>query len=155
MTEQEYLVVTLNVYDFVRQDTYSASLLSALGMGLHHSGLQIDESEYTFNNSGIVRMPRLRMPFCRLNESLTLGRYWGSDDDIEAILKDLAVVFRPGTYDAIYQNCNHFVESLAVRLVGVSIPGWVNRSANVASTLGLTTQGLKVSSSHLVGRTEH
>ncbi|KAJ8610845.1 hypothetical protein CTAYLR_006464 [Chrysophaeum taylorii] len=143
-----HLLVTLNVYDFVKQsDSYSQSLMSFFGLGIHHSGLQIEEMEYTFNSSGIIRMPGLRMPFCRLNESISLGKYWGSKEDIEIILDELADEFRPGSYNIINRNCNHFVETLAYRLIGVSIPSWVNRSANVASSLGLSAKNLRKNTS--------
>ena len=81
-----YVVVTLNIYDFVRGDTYSGSVLSFLGLGIHHSGLQIEEREWTFNTSGIISMPGLRMPGCRLNESIALGKFWGKREEIDAIL---------------------------------------------------------------------
>lgn len=139
-----HLVVRLNVYDFLKQsDTVGGSLLSMLGMGIHHSGLQIEDREYTFNNSGIIRMRLLRMPFCRLNESIELGRYGGSRDELEAIVAELgAAEWRPGAYHVLRRNCNHFTEALARKLLGASIPAWVNRSANVAAAFGLTTKAI-------------
>ena len=125
--------IRLNVYDFVKHDTMPGAVMSMAGVGIHHSGLQIGETEYTYNNAGIRRMAVLRMPFCRLNESLALGKYYGEDEDIEATLEALALEFPPGSYDVLKRNCNHFSEALAQRLLGTSIPAWVNRSANIAA----------------------
>lgn len=141
-TGTSYVVVKVNIYDFVKRDTYSGSLLSFFGLGIHHSGLQIEDKEWTFNPSGIISMPGLRMPGCRLNESISLGKYWGAQEEIEAVLADLQTKYRPGTYNIINQNCNHFVEEFAQKLIGVSIPNWVNRSANIAGTLGFTTNNV-------------
>jgi len=110
---QSHLLVTLNVYDFVKQsDTLTASLLAFAGLGIHHSGLQIDDCEFTFNNNGIVRMPTLRMPLCRLNDSIELGKFWGSRAELDAIVDDLARSegYRPGAYHVLRRNCNHFSE---------------------------------------------
>ena len=38
------------------------------------------------------------------------------------------------------------------RLIGVDIPGWVNRSAHVASAFGLTTKGINSSITSVNGR---
>lgn len=133
-----YVIVKVNVYDFLRGNTYSGSVLAFFGMGIHHSGLQIQDREWTFNTSGIVCMPGLRMPGCRLNESIVLGRFWGDGDKIDEILIELGHKYQPGTYNLIDQNCNHFVEDFSQRLIGVSIPSWVNRSAHVAHALGIS-----------------
>ena len=46
LDDRSHLNVTLNVYDFVKQsDTVSGSLLSLVGCGIHHSGLQIEDRE--------------------------------------------------------------------------------------------------------------
>mmetsp|Transcript_19125 Transcript_19125/g.76183 ORF Transcript_19125/g.76183 Transcript_19125/m.76183 type:complete len:280 (+) Transcript_19125:186-1025(+) len=143
---QSHLLVTLNVYDFVKQsDTLTASLLAFAGLGIHHSGLQIDDCEFTFNNNGIVRMPTLRMPLCRLNDSIELGKFWGSRAELDAIVDDLARSegYRPGAYHVLRRNCNHFSEALATRLVGTSIPSWVNRSATVATMMGMSSKGVR------------
>ena len=41
-------------------------------------------------------------------------------------------------YSAARRNCNHFTEALARKLLGASIPAWVNRSANVAAAFART-----------------
>lgn len=149
-----HLDVTLNVYDFVKNsDTVSGSFLSLLGCGIHHSGLQIEDREYTFNNNGIIRMRLLRMPFCRLNDSVCLGQYGGSAEELDAVLAELsAAEWRAGSYHVLRRNCNHFTEALTRRLIGVDIPGWVNRSAHVASAFGLTTKGINSSITSVNGR---
>ena len=48
-----HLLVRLNVYDFIKNDSsLSNSVLSFLGLGIHHSGLEVDDTEFTFTNSG-------------------------------------------------------------------------------------------------------
>ena len=53
-----------------------------------------------------------------------------------------AAEWRPGAYHVLRRNCNHLTETLARRLLGASIPAWVNRSANVAAAFGLTTKAI-------------
>uniref|UniRef100_A0A7S3NPU6 PPPDE domain-containing protein n=1 Tax=Aureoumbra lagunensis TaxID=44058 RepID=A0A7S3NPU6_9STRA len=142
-SRESHLVVTLNIYDFIKHESMSGSVMAFLGFGIHHSGLQIEDTEYTFNNSGIIRMQRLRMPFCRLNDSINLGKFWGTNQELENILSELESEFSPGSYNVLHKNCNHFVDALSTRLIGISIPNWVNRSANVACMMGLTTKTVR------------
>ncbi|KAJ1461422.1 PPPDE putative peptidase domain-containing protein [Pelagophyceae sp. CCMP2097] len=129
--------VYLNVYDFLRMQSATSDALAVLGLGVHHTGLQVDDVEFTYNSRGIVRMPTLQMPFCRLNDSLFLGEYPGSKDDLEQVLDELRVDFCAGGYDLLRRNCNHFTRALAARLVGAGrVPRWVNRSAETATFLG-------------------
>ena len=98
-------------------------------------------------------MRLLRMPFCRLNESRILGRYSGSNEELDAVIDELSAgEWRKGSYHVLKRNCNHFTETLARRLLGVGLPSWVNRSANVAAMFGLTTKGINYSITSVDGR---
>lgn len=149
-----YLLVTVNVYDFIKHsDSVGGSIMDLFGIGVHHSGLQIEDCEYTFNNNGIIQMRTLRMPFCRLKDSVVLGKYSGSQDELNAVLAELSAGdWRPGKYHVLRRNCNHFTDCLTRRLLGEGIPSWINRSANVANMFGITTKSVNSSVTSVNGK---
>jgi len=96
--------------------------------------VQIGSREYTFSNSGVI----YHQPFeageeAVFKETLTMGQV-PSMSAVNAAVQELRHQFAPGTYDLVKQNCNHFTQALVNKLLGKSIPGYINRSANLGST---------------------
>ena len=141
--------VTLHVYDFVATGSRTSAALSWLQLGLHHSGVEINGSEYSFNDGGVFRAPpqacsRGAAPQCVLVESLHLGSHVGSVNDFNGVLNDLRRDFPPGSYALTSRNCNHFSDAF-VRALGLGgIPARVNRAASYGRWLGLGAKGLQV-----------
>ena len=50
-------------------------------------------------------------------------------------VKDLGKAWMGTTYDLLGRNCNHFSSAFCMRLVGKTIPKWVNRLANTGHGL--------------------
>ena len=141
--------VTLHVYDFVATGSRTSAALSWLQLGLHHSGVEINGSEYSFNDGGVFKAPpqacsRGAAPQCVLVESLHLGAHVGSVNDFNGVLNDLRRDFPPGSYALTSRNCNHFSDAF-VRALGLGgIPARVNRAASYGRWLGLGAKGLQV-----------
>ena len=88
--------------------------------------------------------PRQAPPPAKFKESIILGQYEGSANDVSRIVRELRDEFPPGTYDLLTKNCNLFSNAFSLRLVGAEIPKWVNR---LASTGGwLSNMGVPVKS---------
>ncbi|KAE8670850.1 PPPDE thiol peptidase family protein [Hibiscus syriacus] len=53
--------------------------------------------------------------------------------EFRSFIEDVASEYHGDTYHLISKNCNHFTDDMALRLMGKSIPGWVNRMARLGS----------------------
>ena len=123
------LEVRLNVYDLHAANEFVA----AIGLGLYHSGVEIDGREYVFGQgSGVADVAPRSAPNALFRTSVPMGRV----DDRAAVARavdDLLGEFREAAYDVITKNCNHFADALVYRLVGRRIPAWINRAAMFGS----------------------
>ena len=128
--------MVVNVYDLVNTER-----LAKLGLGIHHSGIQILDSEWSFGGGGpeddvtgvFAIFPKTATPDFR--ESIVLGTCDVSLDQLQDCLRELQAEWRANTYDLLTRNCNHFSETLAKRLGFTNFPGWVNRAARISNTL--------------------
>jgi hypothetical protein len=129
--------VHLNIYDLHESNRY----LHSVGGGFYHTGVEINNYEYSFSNAGISRT-RPRLPdFGQLREHLVMGIFSGSMSEVNQILEVLRNgEFREGTYNVTSKNCNHFSDAFMMLLLEVHVPVWVNRMANVASSLPISKQ---------------
>jgi hypothetical protein len=129
--------VHLNIYDLHESNRY----LHSVGGGFYHTGVEINNYEYSFSNAGISRT-RPRLPdFGQLREHLVMGIFSGSMSEVNQILEVLRNGdFREGAYNVTSRNCNHFSDAFMMLLLEVHIPVWVNRMANVASSLPISKQ---------------
>lgn len=125
-------------------------MLSALSLAVLHTGIEVFGWEYSFNDKGIFRSrprqvasgPEAR---CRYKESVVLGTFSGSMNEMNGVVRQLRSEFSPGSYSLPTKNCNHFAEALAHRLVGVGIPSHINRVANLGAKIFLfSNKGFQV-----------
>jgi len=124
--------VVLNVYDLSKVNDY----LVSVGMGLHHSGVEILGREYSFaSGGGIFDSTPKDAPGAIYRESIELGSFDGGSGELQSAISDLREEFGPDQYNLIRRNCNHFANSLVWKLLGRTIPGHVNRLANVGQCL--------------------
>jgi hypothetical protein len=121
-------VVILNVYDLSPVNDY----LYAMGMGLHHSGVEILGKEYSFaSGGGVFDSTPKDAPGAKFRESIELGSFDGGQAELSSAISDLREEFGPDRYNLIKRNCNHFANALVWRLLRRTIPGHVNRLANI------------------------
>ena len=126
------LEIFLNVYDLHE----SISMLSSVGLGLFHTGVEIKGVEFSFSNHGISRS-RPKLPeFGNFREQIHIGTF---DEGMEFVNSMVAALsstdFKPGTYDVITRNCNHFSNALCMSLCSTGIPAWVNRAASIGAAV--------------------
>ncbi|KAL7494509.1 hypothetical protein ACHAWT_003172 [Skeletonema menzelii] len=121
-------VVLLNVYDLSPANEY----LYSIGMGLHHSGVEILGKEYSFaSGGGVFDSTPKEAPGAKFRESIELGSFEGGSAELSSAISDLRDEFGPDRYNLIKRNCNHFANALVWRLLKRTIPGHVNRLANI------------------------
>ena len=121
--------VFLNVYDLSPANDY----LYPIGFGLHHSGVEISGTEYSFaSGAGVFEAATPReAPGSRYRETLELGVFDGGMGDFRMALSEVRQNFGPDDYHLIRKNCNHFANALVWRLLGRQIPAHINRLADV------------------------
>jgi hypothetical protein len=120
--------VFLNVYDLSPVNDY----LYFAGLGLHHSGVEIMGSEYSFaSGAGIFESSPKFAPGARFREQIELGSYDGGQAELKKALGILRDDFGPDDYNLIRKNCNHFANALILKLMNKPLPGHVNRLADI------------------------
>lgn len=137
----------LQVYDLSPANDY----LCTLGLGAHHSGVEINGREYTFSDSGVFDSTPRDESQAPLRTSVNLGDVSISHTEVgacpiksrtgetpqqsqlvvyycaDAVISRLRPDFAPGTYNVLTKNCNVFSRALVLELLGLEIPGYVNR----------------------------
>lgn len=120
--------VYLNVYDLAPANDF----LYNVGLGLHHSGIEILGTEYSFaSGAGIFDSAPKEVPNAQFRESILMGVYEGSSSDVRNVVSDLRSEWSGDSYNLILKNCNHFANALCWALLNKTIPGYVNRLADL------------------------
>ena len=120
--------VYLNVYDLSPANDY----LYSVGLGLHHSGVEISGIEYSFaSGAGIFESSPREAPNARFRQQINMGSVVGKEV-VQDALSDLRNSdFGPDDYHLIRNNCNHFANRFIWKLLNKTIPSHVNRLADV------------------------
>ena len=120
--------VFLNVYDLSPSNEY----LYPIGLGLHHSGVEILGSEYSFaSGAGIFDGTPKQAPGALFREQVYMGAYDGGQVELRRALDELRSTFGGEDYNLIRKNCNSFANALCWKLLQKTIPGHVNRLADI------------------------
>ena len=120
--------VFLNVYDLSPANEF----LYPVGFGLHHSGVEVLGSEYSFaSGAGIFDGTPKEAPGALFREQIYMGFFDGGQAELRRALDDLRTSFGPDDYHLIRKNCNSFANALCWVLLRKTIPGHVNRLADL------------------------
>lgn len=126
--------VFVNVYDLNPVNRF----LSRLGVGLYHSGVEIDGSEYSFasKGKGIFKIAPRKAKGVRFREQIEIGTLerGREERELQNALDTLHDDFQPDNYDLVTRNCNHFCNELVIQLVGKPLPSHVNRMSYIWTT---------------------
>lgn len=123
--------VVINVYDLNENNT----LLYSWGLGFYHSGVQIDNEEFTFSTSGVFSHSPKNVPDAPFRESIRIGEYQGTTSDFDNILREMKENFQGSSYNVLSRNCNCFAETFVKKLFKKDIyPAYINRLASIATT---------------------
>lgn len=122
--------VLLNLYDLSPANDY----LYLVGIGLHHSGVEINGSEYSYGSgSGIFEGSSRMAPGATFRCQLDLGSFDGGMKELNNALDELRHIggFGTNNYSLLRRNCNHFCNALVWQLLKRPIPPYINRLANI------------------------
>jgi hypothetical protein len=124
--------VYLNVYDLTPYNFYAAWA----GIGAFHSGIEVDGAEYSFGavvdgGSGVYSIVPKTETGITLRETVFLGTIHCSRRELQRVIADISAEFESSDYDILRRNCNDFSNSFSLRLLGKSIPRYVNRAARL------------------------
>lgn len=122
--------VLLNVYDLSPANDY----LFPIGMGLHHTGVEVAGREYSYGSQGgIYEGPPKQAPGALFRCQLELGTFEGGTQELNRALDELRHRggFGGNGYNLIRKNCNHFCNALVWQLLRRPIPAYINRLANL------------------------
>jgi deubiquitinase DESI2 len=121
--------VVLNVYDLSPMN----DILYPVGFGLHHSGVEIMGTEFSFaSGAGVFEGQPKDVPNAKFREQIEMGLYDGTMAQINSIIQELRTTnFGPDDYNLVRRNCNHFANAFCWKLLKKQIPGYVNRLADV------------------------
>jgi len=138
-------IVTVNIYEPNPQAGGGST--SIAGFGVYHTGVEVSGIEYTFaggsvSGSGIfTQTPRSNPPGGQwlYKKSQEVGRTTLTSRELDRVISDMGQDFTATSYHIIVRNCNHFSDAFCKRITTnkAGIPSWINRSANVASKLGI------------------
>jgi len=139
--------VVVNVYDLHNANDF----IWYFGMGVFHSGVEIEGKEYSFGGhdfsyTGVFDITPRTAPGAKFREAHHLGEIDISPRELQRIIDDLSDEFPGNSYHPLTRNCNTFANELCVRLLKVGIPPYVNRLANMGSALSclIPQSGLKM-----------
>ena len=121
----------LNLYDLSPANDF----LYPVGLGLHHSGVEVLGSEYSFaSNAGIFESTPKEAPGAKFREQILIGVFDGGQAELKKALDDLRDDgFGPHDYNVIRKNCNHFANRLVWKLTGKHAPAYINRIADLGA----------------------
>ncbi|KAJ4792556.1 hypothetical protein LUZ62_043802 [Rhynchospora pubera] len=124
--------VYLNVYDLTPINGYAYWL----GLGVYHSGVQVHGVEYAYGAhdqavTGIFESEPQQCPGFQFRKSILIGRTDMNPRQVQRLMEELAMEYTGNTYNLISKNCNHFCNTVCLRLTSKPIPKWVNRLARI------------------------
>jgi len=120
--------IRINVYDLL-----DVGPLKTVGLGLHHSGVQIgDCSEYQYGDGyGISIIEPMTASGATFVHSIDLGTI--KQSKVVRVLREMYSEFTDDNYDLLSRNCNHFTEQFVYKLTRIRIPKYINRVASLFS----------------------
>lgn len=123
--------VYLNVYDLSPMNDYTYDV----GIGFYHSGVQVHGDEWTFSTSGVFYHRPQQAPNVKFRTKILLGTVNYTSSKVKDIVNSLRDDFQGERYHLLNHNCNCFSESLTFALLNKHIPSYVNRLANIGSSI--------------------
>ncbi|XP_047313725.1 deSI-like protein At4g17486 [Impatiens glandulifera] len=131
-TKTGKIPVYLNVYDLTPINGYAYWL----GLGVYHSGVQVNGVEYAFGaherpTTGIFEVEPKKCPGFTFRKSILIGKTDMGPKEVRSLMEKLADDYSGNTYHLITKNCNHFCNDASLSLTGKPIPRWVNRLARL------------------------
>lgn len=107
-----------------------------------HSGVAIRGREYAYgghNRRGVTGVywtrPKFEPPGGTWRCAILQGFTFRTEQEIDAIIKEVSDEFLGSSYNLLTNNCNHFTSALCEKLTSKPAPAWLNRAASVGLAL--------------------
>jgi hypothetical protein len=158
--------ITINVYDLTSNELNGA-ITSIIGGGIHHSGIQINSTEYAFggggSGTGVWEQRPREIPenfggesgsvpsFSRSHE---IGTVTMTKKQLKGLLSNLRKEYPSSRYHLLNCNCNHFTADVCKRL-GLTAPEYLNKAANVGSSIMNFGMGLMNAFGNMLEEQQH
>lgn len=133
--------VFLHIYDVGTSEKIRSmnTLLSAVGTGAFHAGVEVYNIERSFGSSpsgtGVFQNPPKAAVNHRYRESVDMGLTAKSEADVDNIVGGLEWTWQGQSYSILERNCIHFCSEYC-RLLDVGpVPDWVTNLAETAARL--------------------
>jgi len=137
--------VFLNVYDLqdASRPEWITNLnwyLYAMGLGLYHSGIEVNGREYAFGGhdmegTGVFENEPRQAYGAVFREAIPLGKSKHRAQEVPGVIEELATEFSGVSYNLFTRNCNNFSDALGERLTGKRAPQWINRLASYGESI--------------------
>ncbi len=115
--------------------------LYPLGLGIHHSGVEVHGVEYAFGGHDFdapgvfATAPRAAPGTLAFREAVRIGTTPLSPAQVQRVVRAMGSEYKGNSYHLLERNCNQFSDDLCRRLTGAPAPAWVNRLAGLAVSL--------------------
>ncbi|XP_074277327.1 deSI-like protein At4g17486 [Silene latifolia] len=124
--------VYLNVYDVTPVHGYAYWI----GLGAHHSGVEVHGVEYAFGahenpTTGIFRVEPRKCKGFTFRRTILIGWTELGEEEVRKVVEELAKEYKGNSYHLVTKNCNHFCNDVCIQLTGNPIPSWVNRLSKI------------------------
>lgn len=86
-------------------------------------------------SSGVFEVEPRSCPGFIFRRSIVLGSTDMSRSEFRSFMEHLSNDYYGDTYHLISKNCNHFTDEVCLHVTGKSIPGWVNRLAQLGEEI--------------------
>jgi hypothetical protein len=133
--------IIINVYDLLPPGRLS-TVLWHLGTSLLHTGVVISNREYAYgghDRPGLTGVywtrPRAEPPGGTFRCEILHGFTLASQEEIDAIIREVSEEFLGTGYNLLTRNCNHFTSYLCEKLTGKPAPAFLNRAASIGVAL--------------------
>mmetsp|Transcript_59848 Transcript_59848/g.175593 ORF Transcript_59848/g.175593 Transcript_59848/m.175593 type:complete len:178 (+) Transcript_59848:68-601(+) len=133
--------VYLHVYDLGCSGEMQTlnMLLSAVGSGAFHCGVEVHGKEWSFNattrGSGVFTSQPRECPAHSYRTSVLMGHTMFSDEEVKTMCSVLRAEWKGPSYDMLTKNCCHFCDIFCRKLGVGPIPFWTTNLAGAGATV--------------------
>eukprot|EP00930_Biecheleria_cincta_P031161 TRINITY_DN21621_c0_g1_i1.p1 TRINITY_DN21621_c0_g1~~TRINITY_DN21621_c0_g1_i1.p1 ORF type:complete len:403 (+),score=50.95 TRINITY_DN21621_c0_g1_i1:92-1300(+) len=124
--------VTLHIYDLgISGSEVINSVLSVVGTGAFHTGVEVYGTEYSFGYTptdavpGVVKCVPRQCSGHRFRESLILGETTLEEKEVQELVRQLGLAWPGSSYNLLKRNCTHFCDTFCRWLAVGPVPAWI------------------------------
>ncbi len=123
LSEKKGYKVTIYQYDLTNglAKSMGPMLIGRSIEGVWHTGVCVYDNEYYYGGGICIGKPKCT-PYGYPVKEIDFGYTNKSQSDLEKYLKEIDGKYNIGTYNILYNNCNHFTDAVAYFLTGKHLP---------------------------------